>query len=716
MRKILFKRARFAQLLKEKLETGEFSKWQDLALKELATVYSINFVPTIKSSDRLNKLNKQTALMTYIPETKPYMLKKLKVYSYILDIDPIMDPKDTYNQLWSIPFLGFMRRAREEYGGNLFALTVGEAHTYAVTDNCKVYQWGASSVNQLGFFMSFHKTLPIESDLLVKPASANYLLAGNNHTVMWSSVQGRLYSWGDNTYGQLGLGHYSSIKGIVDISHLTKGKQVRQLEVRSDLNAIVLEDGTATVWPFDFKGKSDPSPVPIKLLNQKIGSVSCGMDFIIFCTEIGQLYSMGKTNSCGELGVGDFNPRFEPTLISSLSVSGDIAQQVSCGLKHVIMRNQNGKVFTWGWGERGQLGHESDKNLSTPKKVLFRASGGYSYHAMNIQAGYRSSYAILEERRIFHWGTNGRIVKVKTPTEYLDSGNDEIYFKRNDFRPLKICTTWSKSMSVTYVVLGDVRYLDQMKYSEREVLLRNINTQWEKNYYDLKPQFDKKVGVHLDSNMMGFAEKALEMKKLGMNKENPMATTMERDAGRSKTPPPPIAPPASVAKSSNLTEVLKKKAMEEEKTRLEEQSMNKQNVMKHIGMLDEKMKAAEKNIMKEMARESSRGKKNTARTGKSSNVNRETSKSKDIKSGRREDPKYSGRPDSSANNTEYSKSHTNKSRTPPPGARNNEDAELKEKYKNVEKEMKKILAKDPRDWTAKEEKFIKEAKKIFGKG
>lgn len=160
--------------------------------------------------------------------------------------------------------------------------------------------------------------------------------------------------------------------------------------------------------------------------------------------------------------------------------------QISCGFKHVLAKNQSGKIFTWGWGERGQLGHETDRNLPFPRKVLFKKSSGFSYHALNVQAGYRSSYALLDGRRIFHWGTNGIICKQQTPTEYSDYGNDEIYFKKSDFKPIKICNTWSKSLSVTYIILGDCRYLDNMKYSAKELLIKNIYSQWQDNYYDSK--------------------------------------------------------------------------------------------------------------------------------------------------------------------------------------------------------------------------------------
>lgn len=88
----------------------------------------------------------------------------------------------------------------------------------------------------------------------------------------------------------------------------------------------------------------------------------------------------------------------------------------------MIVKNQSGKIYTWGWGERGQLGHETDRNLPFPRKVLFKKNSGFSYHALNVQAGYRSSYALVEGRRIFHWGTNGNITKQMQPVEYQDNG------------------------------------------------------------------------------------------------------------------------------------------------------------------------------------------------------------------------------------------------------------------------------------------------------
>jgi hypothetical protein len=600
---------------------------------------------------------------------KPYTLKKLKIYSYVLDIDPIVDPKDTYNSLWSIPFLSFLRKSREEYGSNFLGLTVGESHSIAYTDNSKFYNWGGSNMYQLGFFESFSKTYPKENDLSINMNTANYVMAGNNHTLMYSSAQGKLYSWGDNSYGQLGLGHFSQVKGVVDMSHLLKGKEAKQVEARSDINVLLLEDGTATVWPFDHAYIPDPSPVDVKFHQEKIATVAAGFDFVMFATETGRLFSMGKSNSYGELGHGDFNPRLEPTLIESLANSGDMALQVSCGFKHCIMKNQNGKIFTWGWGERGQLGHENDRNLPFPRKLLFRNSGGYSYQALNIQAGYRCSYALLDERRLFIWGTNGKYTKVTIPTEYQDFGEDEIYFKKSDFRPLKICTTWSKSVSVTYLVVGDIRYLDNLKFSEREVLLKQIYSQWEKNYYDSKPLFDKKVGVYLDSNIMGHQLDKLQGNKLQSSKAgSKMMSSLSK------------SPIAQRDKSkSSMIDHLKKKAEEEKAERLGKTSKDKNLIMKNLEKID-----------KELSKVDFKSKYLIDKENSHSKLTLDSSKLSRMKTPIKQD----------------------RHKTPPPSSAQT-DKLLKDKYSKVQKEMLRILAKNPKDWTAKEKAFVEEARRMF---
>lgn len=70
MRRCRFKKNRYDYLLEEKLSDGEFARWEELCKKERATMFSVNFVNSIKPSDRLNKLVKKSCNMSFIPGSR----------------------------------------------------------------------------------------------------------------------------------------------------------------------------------------------------------------------------------------------------------------------------------------------------------------------------------------------------------------------------------------------------------------------------------------------------------------------------------------------------------------------------------------------------------------------------------------------------------------------------------------------------------------------
>jgi alpha-tubulin suppressor-like RCC1 family protein len=88
--------------------------------------------------------------------------------------------------------------------------------------------------------------------------------------------------------------------------------------------------------------------------------VSCGNQFAVLLQSNGCLQTFGE-NLEGELGHGDTIVRTDPCLIERLANQGEKIMQVECGFKHVVARSNN-KVFTWGWGEKGQLGLGSYAN------------------------------------------------------------------------------------------------------------------------------------------------------------------------------------------------------------------------------------------------------------------------------------------------------------------------------------------------------------------
>ena len=85
------------------------------------------------------------------------------------------------------------------------AIDAGDDHSAALSADGRLWTWGLGSYGALGHdtIESQHTPQPVCA-LLNSPVVA--VAAGGNHTVALS-VKGRVYTWGSNTYGQLGVGN-----------------------------------------------------------------------------------------------------------------------------------------------------------------------------------------------------------------------------------------------------------------------------------------------------------------------------------------------------------------------------------------------------------------------------------------------------------------------------------------------------------------------------
>jgi len=67
--------------------------------------------------------------------------------------------------------------------------------------------------------------------------------------------------------------------------------------------------------------------------------------------------------------LGNLVPRSSPVLIEALRDAGEKINQIECGLSHVIAKSTLGKLYTWGWGKKGQLGHKNYKSCVFPDQI-----------------------------------------------------------------------------------------------------------------------------------------------------------------------------------------------------------------------------------------------------------------------------------------------------------------------------------------------------------
>lgn len=96
--------------------------------------------------------------------------------------------------------------------------------------------------------------------------------------------------------------------------------------------------------------------------------LAAGLDHTILLSNTGNVYTFGWGNY-GQLGHGDTNDRLIPTLIEHPNLSEKIVTDVAAGWNHVVLLTRDGEVYTFGRGDYGQLGHGEASNKMIPTLI-----------------------------------------------------------------------------------------------------------------------------------------------------------------------------------------------------------------------------------------------------------------------------------------------------------------------------------------------------------
>ena len=147
------------------------------------------------------------------------------------------------------------------------------------------------------------------------------------------------------------------------------------------------------------------APVPLEL-GAPVVHAACGKYHSAAVTADGEVYMWGLESS-GQLGLGSSRTKARtPQRVEALSGVGVV--EVSCGMYHTLARTEGGDVYSCGFGGSflngvGGLGHDSRAQLDAPQRIegLGEAAGA---KVVSVSAGGFHSVALDDQRRVWTWG------------------------------------------------------------------------------------------------------------------------------------------------------------------------------------------------------------------------------------------------------------------------------------------------------------------------
>jgi alpha-tubulin suppressor-like RCC1 family protein len=226
---------------------------------------------------------------------------------------------------------------------SVVAVAVGWTHTCAVKDTGTVSCWGNNSYGQLGIGVPGDQLTPA---LVTGITDAYDVVAGNVHTCMLHQDDA-IQCWGFNRQGQLG----------------PKGKEIQ------------------------LKPVGGPALKAIQLAAGAFHTCALKTDRTVWCWGSNDHGQLGRTTT----GDHDANAAAVP------GIAG--ASRIATGAYHSCAVHSGGSVSCWGANENGQSGADPSAKQVGPTAVPLPT-------AYDIAAGYAHSCALVAGGRLKCWGEN----------------------------------------------------------------------------------------------------------------------------------------------------------------------------------------------------------------------------------------------------------------------------------------------------------------------
>jgi alpha-tubulin suppressor-like RCC1 family protein len=272
----------------------------------------------------------------------------------------------------------------------------GWGHTAVLEADGTLWSWGKNSYGELGGGGTADRLAPMQ--LRIPAADRLSAVACGSDRTLVVTADGSVWSWGRNDYGSAGdraTIRYRLPNGVGGLS------DVVAVATHSVSNLALKKDGTVWAWGDNDQGQlGDGSttkrsePVAVKGLTE-VTAAGMGEGFGLALRRDGHVWAWGS-NEDGRLGDGTTVGRTTAAPVMNLRDVTAIAE----GPHHGVALKRDGTVWSWGRNAYGELGDGTATERHAPVQVV-GLSG-----VVAIAAGAQHTFALKRDGTVWAWGQN----------------------------------------------------------------------------------------------------------------------------------------------------------------------------------------------------------------------------------------------------------------------------------------------------------------------
>ncbi|KAI4311319.1 hypothetical protein MLD38_036225 [Melastoma candidum] len=267
---------------------------------------------------------------------------------------------------------------------NVDSVACGEYHTCVISTLGDLFTWGDGAHNAgiLGHGSSTSHWIPKRVTGTLEGLQVLSIACGTWHTALVTS-NGKLFTFGEGTFGVLGHGDRESVHYPKEVQLLSGLKTIRVacglwhtaaiVEVMSQSGSNMSSRKLFTWGDGDQyrlgHGNKDTYLLPTcisSLIDYNFHQLACGHTMTVALTTSGHVFTMGSS-AYGQLGCPNSDGK-SPSLVQDKLV-GEFVEEISCGAFHVAILTSRSEIYTWGRGANGRLGHGDIEDRKVPTMV-----------------------------------------------------------------------------------------------------------------------------------------------------------------------------------------------------------------------------------------------------------------------------------------------------------------------------------------------------------